>query len=806
MAVPGPVRIGRFVFSTPTSANYVRAFATALFPLPSGDARDREAATASMLGLAMGITLKKPGALRSLIVGSGSLGLAGAVVGAIWLPLLIHYRIDELRVTSQVVDAARQAPSEAVLKELGGFSYGIDPPWASRAEVVACAEGILRGVVHITRFPATAIGIPFDPSDLDRGSQAWQLYFAGLAIPRILLTAYEATGRDEFLRAARDMIGAWGAYEGRAWLPRGFLWNDHAIANRVLVLAQLWRHYRHHPAYEQDVGKGIMTMVAREGQMLAKPSCFTVATNHGVMQNLALWHLCIAFPSLPGVEGYRQLAFDRLTEQMRFYVNDEGVVLEHSAGYHEVGLQVMAMAFRYMALQGIRVPAEWRGKYERAKSFYAALRRPDGSLPAFGDTSAGGSERRLPVAEWSAAGTCEALGRDASWRPATECSLSPVAGYSVWWDGLGQWPDRLKLSQTVTTWSYFRGHGHKHADEMSILLWAGGRDWVTNSGYVDYDADGRDMAEGWDGANAPHLPGEEFESPRQTVLRGSGWSARLAALDLERRGPGGYVARRQLVHVSPNLWIVIDHVRGQPDRTSRTVWASSQDVRLDRGKIPDSFDLAESNATSFMTALISGSPGVQVTCGAGRSGSLTPGTGSSDTANPAPTITVEQPAGDSVAMAVWSLNNGVGPGRRLTGAARLERGRNMEDWTVLLPVDSGGIFVVGRRGDRVFVRARDGRDHSELTLAVVTPDVAERRQELDESLRAVAPKYPRFNDLLSYRTKATAVLLGLLVLCEASLIVYKRWRGRRAMLVRFLTMVCWTMVAAWIIVLRARLV
>ena len=68
-------------------------------------------------------------------------------------------------------------------------------------------------------------------------------------------------------------------------------------------------------------------MVARSEQLLAKPGHFTFATNHGVMQNLALWHASLAFPSLPRTQAYQRLARVRMDDQMQFYVTGEGMVL-----------------------------------------------------------------------------------------------------------------------------------------------------------------------------------------------------------------------------------------------------------------------------------------------------------------------------------------------------------------------------------------------------------------------------------------------------------------------------------------------
>jgi Heparinase II/III N-terminus len=131
-----------------------------------------------------------------------------------------------------------------------------------------------------------------------------------------------------------------------------------------------------------------MSMVARSEALLAKPGLFTVATNHGIMQNLALWHASMAFPALPHTQEYQRLASARMNDQMKFYLGEEGVILEHSAGYQPFGLERLAWAFRYLDLMHQPVPQEWIDKYERAQKFYGTLRRPDGSLPMLGDTDA----------------------------------------------------------------------------------------------------------------------------------------------------------------------------------------------------------------------------------------------------------------------------------------------------------------------------------------------------------------------------------------------------------------------------------
>jgi hypothetical protein len=420
---------------------------------------------------------------------------------AIWIPESGHYYVPNSVITDEMVETGRRLPDDSVLNELNNFRFGLGSLWESDEKLVHTAEKILQGKVKISGLPYIQISIPFDADDIDLGSPRWQLSLASFTIPQILLDAYTVTRHERFLTTARDIIVAWALYERRAWLPRGFLWNDHAVSARISVLARFWNLYRRNPNYQTETAKDIFQLVSRSGRLLAKPAHFTFATNHGVMQNLALWHLCLAFPTLPGVSDYKQLALERLRDQMTFYINEEGVVLEHSAGYHQFGLELISRAFRYMTLMDITIPSKWQEQYKRARDFYSNLKRPDGSLPVFGDTLSNGNHVDPLITSVDRDGRSERLNRrQKNQIPVRENSIYPVAGYSIWWNRLDLWPDMEALSQTVVLWSHFPGHGHKHADEMSVLLWASGEQWWTNVGYWPYGIEGRSEAASWNGS------------------------------------------------------------------------------------------------------------------------------------------------------------------------------------------------------------------------------------------------------------------------------------------------------------------
>ena len=107
------------------------------------------------------------------------------------------------------------------------------------------------------------------------------------------------------------------------------------------------------------------------------------------------------------------------------------------------------------------------------------------------DAAGGGDQARLPAFGEPVTGD-EAVEPGPSQARAT--SIYPAAGYAVWWHGLDAWPDASRLSQTVITWSNYPSRAHKLADDMSVLVWAGGRAWLTNTGYWPYGVQGYDGA------------------------------------------------------------------------------------------------------------------------------------------------------------------------------------------------------------------------------------------------------------------------------------------------------------------------
>ena len=517
------------------------------------------------------------------------------------------------------------------------------------------------------------------------------------------------------------------------------------------------------------------------------------------MQNLALWHLSLTFPSIPQSHPYSQLAFERLGKLMDFYINEEGVVLEHSAGYQKTGVQFMSMAFRYMTLLGIEVPVEWRQRFDKAIHVYAQMRRPDGSWPMFGDTEAGVDLPGPHIPLFHKGGQYGPLQQRVGSSPLQEESLYPIAGYSIWWDGLNRAPEMQDLSQTVITWSYFPGHAHKHADEMSVLLWARGLTWWSNAGYWPYGTDERSEAESWNGSNAPHLTDESASSNRKTRMLGHARVNNLAFIDLERSGPQAYVARRQVAQAGNGLWVVLDHTSGNANDRTTTLWTTSHEIDLKEGQFPGSYDLTHTLNESVLNSFVFGSSGTTIRR---YKGSHIPFAGwqmAEEIPKPAPALMVEQSANDSWNVAVWSLH-AASEAKKITAMPSMSSWRGPESWIISLPTESGPMQL-SREGDEIFLKNGRATLLAHLTLARPA-GIDEKITEIQAAKERTRREYPapRFRDAVEYRYKATYVAILLLLLQEAFFAVYKSFTHDRYLLLRGFSAVAWIVVGIWLVV------
>jgi hypothetical protein len=400
------------------------------------------------------------------------------------------------------------------------------------------------------------------------------------------------------------------------------------------------------------------------------------------------------------------------------------------------------------------------------------LTRPDRTVPAFGNTD----HAPLPPDE----------AVDASRPPARAVNLFAAAGYAVWWHGLGAWPDAARLSQTVVTWSSFPSRAHKLADDMSVLVWSGGRNWITNTGYWPYGVDGYDDANGWRGSNAPHVRGERRAPPGATTLARVGEAAGVQGIELQRRAEGGVELRRQIVALDGDTWIIADSATGPSDVEVDTLWTTMPGSRV-QPVGTHAFAIVGSGTSGRARIGVFGTGVAPVV----HTGVLRPFAGwvvASAWPVAAPSIEVRHRAPATV-ITVLSV------GAAADASAVLGAGTPTADnWTVVVGQD-GNARTIRRAGDRLLVSGPAAREAT-LTLGSAPPAAADRRRVTDAYEQA-ASRYPGFRELTYYRHKVTWLLLGLLAAQELVIGIARRWKPAAAVPLRAAAAVAWLLVGLW---------
>lgn len=679
-----------------------------------------------------------------------------ALVLWVWMPLLVHYRVPNLKLPQEAVQAARLSPAQDTFEQLREL-HAESPEFDSDTDAVPAANALLGGEARLPNGRILPLAVALSPGDLAKTPFSSQLPLASLAPVELLLQAYRATGNRSYFLRARDIVLASDDWDRRARMPVSLWWNDHAIAARVQVLTDFWGVYRRDSSYSEEEARRVLEFLARSGTRLSEDRFFTVRTNHGVMQNIALLQLASAFPSLPDAPKYREVALRRLDRQFAFYISDEGVILEHSAFYQRFGLRLIAVIERLLAMSHEAVPSTWRTKFEKARMFYRQIQRPDGTLPQFGDTYSRPEKRAGNLLEDT--GGASMSGE----RPARSWALYPLAGYSVSWGGLQHWPDEKRLSQSVVTWSNFPTRSHKHADDMSFLLWAGGQTWITNVGYWPYGATGRGESESWTGSNAPHVENEAAPARLAPRLVGVASVKGATFIDLERTAPGGVVIRRQVVEVQPRLWVVVDSTSGKSEKQVVTVWNTAHDVPVSMGA-NGCYELETSTTLLMEQCVIAGSA---ITADVLK-GSMKPFVGwqvVDHSPRPANAIMVKQPTGSWTLTAFrWAQSNA-----RETTPAMMQKWGGPEDWTAQLP----GGYKLTRKGGLIRWSVGDTKAVSDMGVEPAPQGTADRIAQVHRAYLSAEHEYPEFDSSIATRKKITLLLAALLLVSVATSLIVR---------------------------------
>ena len=280
-----------------------------------------------------------------------------------------------------------------------------------------------------------------------------------------ILDAGEQTGDSRYLDGARGLIARWlKECLYREGDLRINLWDDHITALRAIALCKAWTAFRANAHPTDPLMQDLAYALVRHARKLALKAFYRPRHNHGVTQGYALLAIGLTLPTYPQAKRWTDLGRSRLEQQMAANVSADGLHREHSPFYHFYVLRQFQQAYRLGQAHDVSFS---RAFVERLAAMLDAgrlLLKPDGRLPALGDTQADSPVLASAFASEVARST-----------------LFKDGGYAVLRTGRvsGERPsDERFLVARLATFDT----SHIHRDVLSFELYGWGQDLIVDSG------------------------------------------------------------------------------------------------------------------------------------------------------------------------------------------------------------------------------------------------------------------------------------------------------------------------------------
>ena len=326
-------------------------------------------------------------------------------------------------------------------------------------------------------------------------NRSWQWRLNWLSFLSYLMAYHQTTNDDSVLCMAREAIQSWlDTYiKTDISYPFEFIWHDHATALRaeqLALFAYYCRQYARKWAKQNfDFLEYVEQSLIVHGNWLATDSFYSVHTNHGLEQARVLLLLGTIFEGAQSRE-WQQIAIDRISSELEYSFTWEGVHVENSPAYHIFVFKVFLGIIKNYSEDVLGGLAEQFDQFSaKALSFITHILRPDGKLPPIGDTE------QLPTSdayrdmfghrlEYQHFLYALTQGKQGVTPPLLN-RVYPQSGYAIFRD---QWPAKehyhkaFHLIAKVGCSSRY----HHQQDEGHISLYAGGEDWLIDSGLYNF--------------------------------------------------------------------------------------------------------------------------------------------------------------------------------------------------------------------------------------------------------------------------------------------------------------------------------
>lgn len=339
-------------------------------------------------------------------------------------------------------------------------------PAVAGGQIMTCAQELMAGKLwlyhRIEPMDYTLETLDFN-TRFSRVPNSFQLYLQGLNPIQILTAAYQASGERAFLTYAGRFLEAWRQYAAGPDAARNpFVFqNAHAVSLRVENLM----YFGQSCAQAGISVSGLYGLLLKHGAWLRDGGNYNGRHNYGIMQSLALLRLGYVLRRPEWVTRAKK----RLFAQKKSSFDREYVHRENSPAYSDMVIDLFQRAGRCLDAHQDPAGQVLLDEMRRAYEFMRWAVKPDGTMAQIGDT---------PTAP-------PRVSMDSALPPPEGRRLFLQSGYCFWRSAGGQSQDTWKMLKAG-----FDNKTHKHADDLSFMLYARGQDVFVDCGMYGYTNDG----------------------------------------------------------------------------------------------------------------------------------------------------------------------------------------------------------------------------------------------------------------------------------------------------------------------------
>ncbi|WP_210447114.1 heparinase II/III domain-containing protein [Vibrio crassostreae] len=253
-----------------------------------------------------------------------------------------------------------------------------------------------------------------------------------------------------------------------------YIWYDHGTADRMIVLAELYFCLLESGSDSLTLER-LFYVIFRHAQALACESFYlrnqkVKYHNHAIFQDRALIVLAEVFPNIDIFKTWKKVAIKRCSSQFQSLISNEGASVENSSGYHIAMKEIVSDMSAFYTRIGLAEQSAILGSLVRKMEvFSSGLHYPDGTIPAFGDTSYKLNSKR---------------GFNRKYEIEPKACQFLDSGY-FFLAGTTSKDVSFKLGVISSSKSLI----HKHFDNLSFTLWINGTEFIVDPGFFSHGQD-----------------------------------------------------------------------------------------------------------------------------------------------------------------------------------------------------------------------------------------------------------------------------------------------------------------------------